>query len=152
MTHNQENDAYMREIRVPEPQPERKRGGWYLLNGLILGMLIGLVYTLLINPVIYTHSTPATLQAEDKAAYRSLIAQVYAVTEDLERAQLRLALLEDENPVYTLGTQAQRCMAEGNITEAQALALLASALQSTDPTAVPSPVPTQTLNFTPSTP
>jgi hypothetical protein len=152
MTHNQENDAYMREIRVPEPQPERKRGGWYLLNGLILGMLIGLVYTLLINPVIYTHSTPATLQAEDKAAYRSLIAQVYAVTEDLERAQLRLALLEDDNPVYTLGTQAQRCMAEGNITEAQALALLASALQSTDPTAVPSPVPTQTLDFTPSTP
>ncbi|MBG0784570.1 MAG: hypothetical protein H0S79_05670 [Anaerolineaceae bacterium] len=152
MTHDRENDAYTREIRVPEPQPERKRGGWYLLTGLILGMLIGLVYTLLINPVIYTHSTPATLQAGDKDAYRSLIAQVYAVTGDLERAQLRLALLEDENPVYTLGTQAQRCMSEGNITEAQALALLASALQSTDPTAIPSPVPTQTLNFTPSTP
>ena len=145
MTHNWIDDAHTQEIQVPEPQPKRKRGRWYLLTGLILGLLIGLAYSLLVNPVIYTHSTPASLQKEDKDTYRSLIAQAYAATSDLKRAQLRLALLEDENPVYALGTQAQRCMAEGNVTEAQALALLASALQSTDPTATSALVPTQTL-------
>ncbi len=147
MTHGWENDEYTREIQVPEPPSERKQGSWYLLTGFILGLLIGLVYTLLINPVIYIHSTPASLQEEDKDGYRSLIAQVYAVTSDLERAQLRLALLEDDHPVYALGAQAQRCAAEGNITEAQALALLASALQSAFPTATTKPVPTQTLDF-----
>ena len=145
MTHDWIDDAYTQEIQVPEPQPKRKRGSWYLLTGLILGLIIGLAYSLLVNPVIYTHSTPATLQEVDKDSYRSLIAQAYAATSDLERALLRLALLEDENPVYALGTQAQRCVAEGNVTEAQALALLASALQSSSPTATTEPIPTQTL-------
>ena len=145
MTNGWENNDYTREIQVPESPSKRKRGGWYLLIGLILGLLIGLAYSLLVNPVIYTHSTPATLQEVDKDNYRSLIAQAYAATSDLERAQLRLALLEDENPVYALGTQAQRCVAEGNMPDAQALALLASALQSMDPTATTEPIPTQTL-------
>ena len=145
MTHDWIDDAYTQEIQVPDPQPKRKRGSWYLLTGLIIGLIFGLVYAWIINPVIYTHSTPATLQEVDKDSYRSLIAQAYAATSDLERAQLRLALLEDENPVYALGTQAQRCVAEGNMSEAQALALLASTLQSMDPTATTEPIPTQTL-------
>ena len=152
MTHGWENDDYTQEIQIPEPSSERKRGSWYLLTGVILGLLIGLVYTLLINPVVYTHSTPASLQEGDKDAYRSLIAQVYAVTGDLERAQLRLALLEDENPVYSLGAQAQDSDAERNTTEARALALLASALQSTAPTATTAPIPTQTLPLNTPTP
>lgn len=152
MTHSCENDEYTREIQVPEPPSEQKRGSWYLLTGLIIGLIFGLVYAWVINPVIYTHSTPATLREEDKDTYRSLIAQVYAVTGDLERAQLRLTNLEDDHPVYALGTQAQRCLAEGNTTEARALALLASALQSTGPTSTTNPVPTQTLDFSTPTP
>ena len=147
MTHGWENDDYTREIQVPEPPSERKRGSWYLLTGVILGLVFGLVYAWVINPVIYTHSTPASLQEDDKDSYRSLIAQVYAATGDLERAQLRLALLENKNPVYALGTQAQRCLAEGYTTEARALALLASALQSESPVVPTTPVPTQTLDY-----
>ncbi len=145
MTPGWENDDYTQEVQVPEPPSERKRGSWYLLTGLIIGLIFGLDYALLVNPVIYTHSTPATLQEEDKDSYRILIAQVYSATGDLDRAQLRLALLDDENPVYALGAQAQRSVAEGNTTEARALALLASALQSTVTTATTEPISTQTL-------
>lgn len=139
-------------VRVPEPAPERKKGNGYLLFGLVMGLVFGLIYTWLINPVIYSHSTPASLHEVDKDTYRSLIAQVYAVTGNLERAQLRLALLEDEYPYLALGAQAQRWMAEGNTTEAQALALLASDLGQTLPTTTASPIPTQTQDFSTSTP
>ena len=152
MTHNRENLDQTQEIQIPELPSERKRGNWYLLTGVIVGLIIGLVYAWVINPVIYTHSTPASLQEEDKDSYRSLIAQVCAVTGDFDRAQLRLDLLEDDTPVYTLGAQAQRCLAEGNPDEARALALLASALQSASPTATTNPVSTQTLPLNTPTP
>jgi len=83
---------------------------------------------------------------------------VYALTGNLSHASQRLALLNDENSVHTLGQQAQRELAVGNDEEARALALLASALQMSPadqiPTAInttPTPtatvvgVPTQTL-------
>lgn len=134
------------------PSPQPKRGGWYLLTGLVLGLILGLVYAWVINPVVYTTSTPANLQADYQDTYRSTIAQTYAVTGNLERAQLRLVLLEDENPVHTLGAQAQRCLAEGKNAEAQALALLASALQTGAPTPTSDAIPTQTLPLNPPTP
>ena len=136
-----------------------KKGAWYLLTGLVLGVILGLVYSYLINPVVYTHSVPASLDDHYKDIYRSTIAQVFVATHDFERAALRLALLEDEDPVYALGAQAQRALAEGNSAEAQALAYLASALQVNNPAAVspptqnptvpattaPASIPTQTL-------
>ena len=151
MTPARDNFDQTREIRVYEPPPKRKKGIWYLLTGLLLGLVIGLVYAWLVNPVVYTHSTPSGLQEDHRDTYRSMIAQAYATTGDLERAQLRLAVLEDDNPVYALGSQAQRCMAEENPEEARALALLASALQSgapAAPTATTEPIPTQTLDYT----
>ena len=140
------------EVRVPEPAPEHRKGNGFLLFGLVMGRVFGLIHAWLINPVIYSHGTPAGLQEVDKAPYRSLIAQVHAVTGDLERAQLRLTVLEDEDPYLALGAQAQRCMADGNPSEARALALLTSALGQTLPTTTASPIPTQTLDFSTSTP
>lgn len=152
MNHGWEDLEQTRDIQISKQAPERKRGAWYLLTGLFLGLILGLVYAWLFRPVIYSHSTPASLGEKDKEIYRIMIAQVYAVTGDLDRAQLRLALLDNDNPVYALGSQAQRCMAEGKTTEARALALLASVLQSSTPAATSSPIPTQTLDFTPNTP
>ena len=93
-----------------------------------------------------------------KDAYRIVVAQVYALTGNLSHASQRLALLNDENPVHTLGQQAQRELGVGNDEEARALALLASALQlaptdqtpvttntASAPTATSIGVPTQTL-------
>ncbi len=117
-----------REYRT-ESEPEGKRGGWYILIGLVLGLILGVAYTWIANPVVYETTAPSTLGETDKDAYRSLIAQVYAATGNLERATLRLEVLEDEDSVYTLGAQAQHVMAEGYADEARALALLASAIQ-----------------------
>ena len=137
-----------REIRIT-PQGPPKRSPWYLLTGAVLGLILGLAYAWLINPVVYESSTPGTLGEADKDFYRATIAQVFETTGDLGRASLRLTLLEDPDPVYALGAQAQRALAAGRETEAHALALLASALQrppeqqeiNTQP---PSPQPTPT--------
>jgi len=107
-----------------------KRGSWYLLVALVLGVVLGLIYTWVVDPVVYETALPSTLNEEDKDSYRLMIAQVYAATGNLERAELRLEVLEDNNPIYALGAQAQQFMAEGRVNDAQALALLASDLQS----------------------
>ena len=152
MRYNWEPNEDTREtpIRVsPQAQPipshnapAHKQRHWHLLTGLVLGFLLGLAYAWLINPVIYASTVPSSLAPADRDSYRSMIAQTYAVTGDFERAESRLAVLGDEDPVHALGAQAQRRMAEGAVEEARALALLASALQLGEPMSVPSPVPT----------
>lgn len=142
------------------PASTEKQSSWYLVTGLILGLILGLVYAWVINPVVYEFTVPANLNHDDKDTYRSTIAQVYTATGDLERAKLRLDLLEDDDLVFTLGAQAQRWLADGNAEEARALALLASVLQMDEsPSAVLTPtvllepvsatatqgIPTQTL-------
>jgi hypothetical protein len=127
------------------PSPAPKRRPWYLLTGLILGLLLGLVHSLWIDPAIYGNMTPAQLAEGDREAYRLLIAETYAATGNLDRAERRLALLEDADPVYTLGAQAQRALAAGISAEARALALLASALQKAEGQPAEPLIPTQTL-------
>lgn len=140
------------EVRT-SPRPRQKRSPLYLLTGLILGLVLGLVYAWVANPVIYENTAPASQGDGDKDFYRSTIAQVYAVTGDLERAYLRLILLEDPNPVYALGVQAQRALAEGQDEEARRLALLASALQGLpqfqEPTLESTPLPSTPTNSPP---
>ncbi len=127
--------------RIPASGP--KRGPWYLLTGLALGVILGLLYAWLINPVVYERSTPAALDETGKDLYRGIIAQVYAATGDLERASLRLRELGDHDSARVLGAQAQRLLAEGHVTEARALAMLAAALQ--DPQISPDTIEPPTL-------
>ena len=146
-----------RELRLaPEPvEPVEKKGHWYLLTGVILGIMLGLLYAWVINPVIYENTLPASMNEPYKDSYRHTIAEVFSATGNLERAKQRLALLEDEDVVFVLGAQAQQALAKGDSSQAHALALLASALQSgenaqplpAEPTAQPpaDAVPTQTL-------
>ena len=137
--------------------PEEKRGSWYLLTGLILGLVLGLVYAWVLNPVVYQDTAPASLAEPYQDRYRSMIAQAYEATGSLERAISRLALLEDLDPVYALGVQAQQALADGQPEEAHALALLASALQGPIgvepiPTATLPPIPTRTMPINTPTP
>ena len=137
-----------------EEQPSRK-GNWYLLTGLVLGLLIGLIISLVLFPIRFRTIDPSKLSENYKATYRLMIANVFAATGDLDRAQQRLELLADKAPINTLGTQAQRLLASGLSEEAQNLALLASALASgvvpaetpeSPPSTIESEVvPTQTL-------
>jgi len=124
----------------------KKRPPWFIITGIILGLLLGLAYAWWINPIILENAHPSSLEADEKETYRAIIAQAYMATGNLERAKQRLELLNDRDITYTLGAQAQRALADGEGDQAYALALLASALQLNEiPTATLESIPTQTL-------
>ena len=108
---------------------KQSRGSLYLLTGFILGLGLGLIYSLFIQPVNYTDIAPSMLDAAAKDRYRALIAIAYNADQDLVRARARLALLNDDDPFRALAEQAQRWLAEGKSEEeARALGLLAASL------------------------
>jgi hypothetical protein len=111
---------------------EPRRGSWYLLTGLLIGLVLGLLTAWVIAPVEYVDTAPASLRPDFKDQYRSMIASAYLVTGDLGRAQSRLALLGDVDPLQTLTLQAQNALATGDPDgSAYALARLADALKQT---------------------
>lgn len=116
-----------------------KRGPWYLLTGLILGLVIGLggawSISWFVLPLQITTRSPDMLRTDFKDHYRTLIALAYASNGDLVRARARLDLLQDENVTQLLTGQAQRKLADGSPqNEARALSLLAVALGQVPPT------------------
>lgn len=115
-----------------------RRGPWYLLTGVVLGLLIGLAIAWVVRPVEYVNTRPASLRADYKDSYRALIASAYLASGDLRRARARLELLQDEDMYRALAEQAQRTLAEGGTPqEARALGLLAIALGQPPPTVSP---------------
>jgi len=107
---------------------------WFLLTGLVLGLAIGLIIALLILPVEQQVALPAELDPAAKAEYRLMIARAYQANADLLRAQSRLALLADPDPVSALTIQAQALLAEGGAdVDARALADLAEQLETATP-------------------
>jgi hypothetical protein len=126
-----------------------RRGPWYLITGLVIGLTIGVLYAWLVSPVNYTNTSPASLRADFKDQYRTLIAAAYMANGDLVRAKARLNLLKDEDVYRTLSEQAQRTLAEGRYPqEARALGLLAIALGQAPPT-VALASPAQTMATSP---
>jgi hypothetical protein len=115
---------------------------WTVLPALLLGVGIGLAYAWVLSPHPDTNAPPSALRAEFKDQYRSLIAAAYAATGNLPRAQARLSVLGDANPVDAMNAQAQRMLANPQTFErADQLVALASALEVR---ASGAPVPTQT--------
>jgi len=109
---------------------EERRGPWYLLTGLAIGVVLGLFYAWVINPVEFVDTTPETLLPEFKDQYRSLVALAFQASGDLGRAHQRLALLQDSAPVAELGGQVLRLRSDSpDSPEAAALEILAQALQ-----------------------
>ncbi len=141
--------------------------------GVIVGIVAGLYYAWVVNPVAYTQTAPASLRADFRLDYLALIAAAYAGDGDLPRARVRLALFADPNPADTLGALAQQRLAAGRpVSEVQALALLAGALgerptpfaggetpppavtafPTRTPTPRPTALPTRTATATPGAP
>lgn len=111
-----------------------RRGHWYLLTGLLLGLGLGLLTAWVISPVQYTNTDPSSLSAPYQEAYRKVIALAYQSNQDLGRARERLSLLEIENPSRELAAQAQRMVAaDDSPKEAGALAVLARDLGQNQP-------------------
>jgi hypothetical protein len=107
-----------------------ERGHWYLLTGVMIGAILGLLYAWVAQPVRYTNTNPASLRADFKDQYRYLIASAYMANGDLVRAKARLGLLQDEDAYRSLAEQAQRTLANGaGFEQARALGMLAAAIQ-----------------------
>ena len=109
---------------------------WAVLLALLAGTGVGLVFAWAISPLHVIDAEPVALRADFKDQYRSAIAAAYAATGDLTRAQARLSLLGDNNPIETLNAQAQRMLASGasgvSFEEADQVAALAAALDQTN--------------------
>jgi len=99
----------LQKLKLPTPTVKNK-GAWFILTGLILGVILGTAYSVWINPVVLNNAHPASLIASDKDIYRITVAQVYAATGNFDRAYRRLELLNDVDPFFTLGAQAQRAL------------------------------------------
>ena len=124
---------------------KEERGPWYLLTGLILGIILGLLYSWIIAPIEYVDTTPDSLRSDYQDSYRLTISLAYQSTGDLARAQARLNLLGDDDSALALAEQAQRHLAEGGTSgEAQALADLAAVLGQAPIPFTASPMPTNT--------
>lgn len=109
---------------------EPRRGPWYLLTGLLIGLALGLLVAWVISPVQYVDTAPASLRADFKDQYRSMIASAYLATGELGRAQSRLSLLGDADPLQALTLQAQHALSVGDPSgSAYALARLVDALK-----------------------
>jgi hypothetical protein len=123
-----------------------RRIPWWLLGtllALLAGLGVGLVYAWAIAPAHVTDAEPAMLRTDFKDHYRSVIAAAYAATGNLPRAQARLSLLADSDPIEALNAQAQRMLASGqSLQQADQVAALASALgQGITPEFTSTPIP-----------
>jgi hypothetical protein len=123
----------------------------YLLTGLLIGLGLGLLYAWVISPVKYVDTSPASLRADFKDGYRAVIASAYLASGNIERAQSRLVLLGDLDPVQALVNQAQQARSQGDPTNAAyALSMLAEALQ--QPPTIPATLTPIPPTLTPITP
>ncbi len=87
---------------------ERHRPPFYLLTGIILGLIIGFAFSFYLFPIEYSNVPPETLQSVDKDQYRLMIAYAYHANQDIGRAKARLGLLREDNLEEILLNQAQR--------------------------------------------
>jgi hypothetical protein len=122
-----------------------KRGPWFLITGIILGIGIGLFVAWVVSPVAYVDTAPASLRSDYKNQYRRMIALAFSADKDIGRARQRLTLLQDADSIKALSSEAQQVLAAGgSVDDARALAVLASAL-----TEKPTDAPGGTMPVTP---
>ena len=75
--------------------------GWLLLS-LIVGLVGGLYYAWVVDPVIFTDASPARFSDPYREEYIILVSQSYAVNENWPLAQQRLAALDDPEIAQTV--------------------------------------------------
>lgn len=110
---------------------EPRRSPLYLITGLVIGIVVGVLYSWLWLPVEALEAHPSDLRADFKNSVRELIARAYVSNSDLGRAEARLALLGDSDPERELAVQAQLSLGEdGSADAARALGILAAHLES----------------------
>ena len=138
--------------------------GALLISGLVIGLLLGLVFTWVIQPVEYFDTYPPLMGAPYRRAWIEMTAQAYGVEGHWERTQVRLADLPREEIRRVVADELERAIAEGaSLTYLQRISELAQAYGVSSPatqlfgegvaldTPTPRPtVPTETPTVTPS--
>jgi hypothetical protein len=158
--------------RQPRPREPRLAAASLLLFGLIVGLVAGLYYTWVVQPVSYVASAPSRLSDEFKEEYILLVSQSYAEDADWERAESRLVSLDDPEIADTVSSQLEQYLREGRPAQLlNDLAVIAKSLGSRSqvvslfvpleegptqmpiiPTSTLLPTPTETRGATRSTP
>jgi hypothetical protein len=153
---------------LPPPPPGRTKSskyrrrdlGWWIggfLFGFVVGLAIALPYGWIFDPRPEP-TTPAILRPEDKELYLKLIALAFAYDHDEERANARLATLNDPEIEERLVSMTERYIdQEKDVRDIMALVSLAQMLGRTSnvmlafvvtptplPTSTPTPAPTPT--------
>jgi hypothetical protein len=138
-------------MRTRKDESNRKARQWLeIVLGLLLGLALGISIAWTIAPNARLDPSPAALRADFKDEYRLLVASAYTATGDLGRAQSRLSLLGDADPVQALLDQSRRAYASGASQQTvSALSLLAETIQQAD---MASPSPAETSTSTPLAP
>jgi hypothetical protein len=88
---------------------------WVILGviGLIAGVTLGIVTGWWVWPVEYTNTPPSVLRRDYRDNYIVMVATVYEVEGDLERARERLAALNAEDPAAPVIELGERLIAAG---------------------------------------
>ncbi len=74
-----------------------RKGPYYLLTGLIIGLILGIFYGWIINPTRYVDISPEALHPDQKKQYLLLVAESYQANEDIGRSYYRIKQMT--NPV-----------------------------------------------------
>ena len=111
-------------------KPRKQEFPLYLLTGLILGIVLGLVYAWRLSPVEVIDTVPASMSEEHKDEFRLLTANAFMTNGDPHRAMARLALLEDASMISSVEDQTQRLLSIGeNIDDTRAMATMLEAIE-----------------------
>ena len=135
----------------PSTPPQRVTTASLILLGLILGLAGALYYAWVVSPIVYVNVSPARLSDSNKAEYLFLVSQAYALDQDWERAQRRLAAIDDPALSQTVTRLLEQYVREGQPPDAiRNMAVLARQLGAEAPAvALFAPTP---LTDAPSTP
>lgn len=78
-----------------------------------LGIVLGLLYGWVINPVEFVDNTPDTLREDYKADYVLMVAEAFKMDGDVDLALQRLALLGDTDPLQMMFTASENAFLAG---------------------------------------
>lgn len=129
------------------------------LVSLVIGLVLGLMYAWLVDPVTFSESSPAQVTKDYREAWLLMAAEAYAQDGDWERTQVRLEALRDPNLPQTLTAVFDHVNTGGPNAAARAVARLADRLNVHTPemevylapiiTPTPQASPTPRLSATP---
>ena len=77
------------------------------LIAIALGVVLGLLYGWVVNPVEYVDTTPDSLRMDFKTDYVLMVAEAYQMEDSLGLAARRLALLGDAPPAELIAQAVQ---------------------------------------------